>query len=52
MHEALPIDDPKVRRPDISLARQVLDWQPKVGLSEGLQLTLERAGTEQLIGVR
>jgi hypothetical protein len=45
VHEALPIDDPKVRRPDISLAQQVLGWQPKVGLREGLQLTLERAGT-------
>jgi dTDP-glucose 4,6-dehydratase len=51
VHEALPIDDPKVRRPDISLAQQVLGWQPKVGLREGLGLTLERAGTEQLIGV-
>jgi dTDP-glucose 4,6-dehydratase len=51
VHEALPIDDPKVRRPDISLAQQVLSWQPKVGLREGLQLTLERAGTEQLIGI-
>jgi dTDP-glucose 4,6-dehydratase len=51
VHEALPIDDPKVRRPDISLAQQVLDWRPKVGLREGLQLTLDRAGTEQLIGI-
>ncbi len=31
VHEALPIDDPKVRRHDISLAQQVLDWQPKGG---------------------
>jgi dTDP-glucose 4,6-dehydratase len=51
VHEALPIDDPKIRRPDISLAQQVLDWQPKMGPREGLQLTLERAGTEQLIGI-
>ncbi len=51
VHEALPIDDPKVRRPDISLAQHVLGWQPEVGLREGLQLTLERAGTEQLIGI-
>jgi dTDP-glucose 4,6-dehydratase len=51
VHEALPTDDPKVRRPDISLAQQILGWQPEVGLREGLQLTLERAGTEQLIGV-
>src|ERR1700677_2309229 len=51
VHEALPIDDPKIRRPDISLAQQVLGWQPKMGPREGLELTLERAGTEQLIGI-
>lgn len=33
-------DDPKVRRPDISKARQVLDWQPKVNLAEGLAETV------------
>jgi dTDP-glucose 4,6-dehydratase len=42
---------PKVRRPDISLAQQILGWQPEMALREGLQLTLERAGTEQLIGI-
>jgi nucleoside-diphosphate-sugar epimerase len=36
----LPPDDPKVRCPDISLAREVLDWKPEVGLEEGLELTL------------
>jgi dTDP-glucose 4,6-dehydratase len=51
VHAALPVDDPKVRRPDIPLAQQALGWQPKVGLREGLQLTLERAGNEQLIGI-
>jgi nucleoside-diphosphate-sugar epimerase len=36
----LPPDDPKVRRPDISLARRVLDgWEPKVDLKEGLAKT-------------
>jgi dTDP-glucose 4,6-dehydratase len=50
VHEALPTDDPKVRRPDISLAREILGWQPKVDLRSGLQLTLERAGSGQLIG--
>jgi dTDP-glucose 4,6-dehydratase len=32
----LPPDDPKVRRPDISLARRVLDWEPKISVSDGL----------------
>lgn len=36
----LPEDDPKVRRPDITLARQVLGWEPKVGLEEGLKKTI------------
>jgi dTDP-glucose 4,6-dehydratase len=34
-------DDPQVRRPDISKAKQVLNWQPKVGLEEGLRRTIE-----------
>jgi dTDP-glucose 4,6-dehydratase len=34
-------DDPQVRRPDISKARQVLHWEPKVDLEEGLQKTIE-----------
>ncbi len=38
--EPLPEDDPKQRRPDISKARQLLGWQPKVALAEGLRLTL------------
>jgi len=37
--EPLPTDDPQVRRPDISLARQVLGWEPRVGLAEGLERT-------------
>lgn len=37
----LPQDDPKRRRPDISKARDLLKWQPKVPLEEGLQMTLE-----------
>jgi dTDP-glucose 4,6-dehydratase len=35
--EALPVDDPRVRQPDITRARQVLGWEPQVGLDEGLQ---------------
>ena len=37
----LPQDDPKQRCPDISKARRILQWQPKVGLEEGLHLTYE-----------
>src|ERR1700747_1614004 len=40
--EALPTDDPKVRRPDISLARKILGWEPIVNLREGLRRTIER----------
>ena len=35
--EALPIDDPQVRQPDITRARQILGWEPEVGLEDGLQ---------------
>jgi UDP-glucuronate decarboxylase len=37
----LPQDDPKQRRPDISLAKRVLGWEPKIELREGLQKTIE-----------
>jgi dTDP-glucose 4,6-dehydratase len=40
IHEALPQDDPQVRRPDITLARELLDWEPTVPLADGLQRTL------------
>jgi UDP-glucuronate decarboxylase len=39
--KALPHDDPKQREPDISLARQVLKWQPKISVEEGLSKTIE-----------
>ncbi|HXV57470.1 MAG TPA: NAD-dependent epimerase/dehydratase family protein, partial [Gaiellaceae bacterium] len=38
--QALPVDDPQVRRPDITRARQVLGWQPEVELEEGLRRLL------------
>ncbi len=50
VYEALPVDDPKVRQPDITKARELLGWEPKVGLAEGLKLTIERAGVERLVG--
>lgn len=37
----LPVDDPKIRQPDIEMARQLLDWQPKVNLEEGLKITID-----------
>jgi len=39
--EPLPTDDPKIRRPDISRAREALGWEPKVSLEEGLAKTIE-----------
>ena len=48
--EALPTDDPQVRQPDITRARDLLDWQPQVGLRDGLRMTIEQAGVEQLVG--
>jgi dTDP-glucose 4,6-dehydratase len=39
--EALPVDDPKVRQPDISRARDLLGWEPQVDLREGLRQTIE-----------
>jgi dTDP-glucose 4,6-dehydratase len=45
--EALPVDDPQVRQPDITRARDLLGWEPKVELREGLRKTIEHR-TEQL----
>jgi len=38
--EPLPVDDPKVRQPDVSVARQILDWEPNVSLEDGLSTTI------------
>jgi dTDP-glucose 4,6-dehydratase len=48
--EALPVDDPKVRQPDITRAKQLLGWEPAVELGDGLRKTIEEAGAERLIG--
>lgn len=41
VYKPLPVDDPRQRRPDITKARTLLDWEPKVDRSEGLRLTYE-----------
>ncbi len=44
----LPVDDPKVRQPDITRARRLLDWEPRIDVERGLQETIDwyrRAGT-------
>jgi dTDP-glucose 4,6-dehydratase len=48
--EALPVDDPRIRQPDITRARQLLGWEPRVDLREGLRRTIELAGIERLVG--
>jgi dTDP-glucose 4,6-dehydratase len=48
--QALPVDDPQVRQPDISRARDLLGWEPMVGLADGLRMTIEQTGAERLIG--
>jgi dTDP-glucose 4,6-dehydratase len=50
VYEALPTDDPKQRRPDITLAKELLGWSPEVSLRDGLRRTIETAGVEQLVG--
>ncbi|HTA36308.1 MAG TPA: UDP-glucuronic acid decarboxylase family protein [Solirubrobacteraceae bacterium] len=50
IYEALPVDDPKQRKPDIALARELLGWSPEVSLRDGLQRTIEQSGVELLVG--
>jgi dTDP-glucose 4,6-dehydratase len=38
--EDLPVDDPKIRRPDITKAKRCLNWEPKIGLEDGLKETI------------
>jgi dTDP-glucose 4,6-dehydratase len=41
--EALPVDDPQVRQPDITRARDLLGWEPEIGLRDGLKRTIDAA---------
>ena len=41
VYRSLPEDDPKVRQPDITRARALLGWEPKVNVEDGLTITIE-----------
>ena len=49
VHEALPVDDPQVRQPDITRAQQLLSWEPEIQLEEGLRLMLETLRREPVV---
>jgi dTDP-glucose 4,6-dehydratase len=51
IYEALPVDDPQQRRPDITLARSLLGWEPEIELRDGLARTLELSGRDRLLGL-
>jgi dTDP-glucose 4,6-dehydratase len=44
--EALPVDDPQIRQPDITRARQLLGWEPEIDLEDGLRRMLSASGRE------
>ena len=48
--QALPVDDPQVRQPDITRARQLLAWEPEIVLEEGLRRTIASLGHEAAVG--
>jgi UDP-glucuronate decarboxylase len=48
--EPLPVDDPKIRQPDITRAKDLLGWEPEVSLRDGLKKTIDEAGVERLVG--
>jgi dTDP-glucose 4,6-dehydratase len=49
VYEALPVDDPQVRQPDITRARQLLGWEPEIQLEEGLRRMIGTLGREPLV---
>jgi dTDP-glucose 4,6-dehydratase len=48
--EALPVDDPQVRQPDVTRAQQILGWGPEIELEEGLRRTIASLGHEAAVG--
>jgi dTDP-glucose 4,6-dehydratase len=50
VYEALPVDDPQVRQPDITRAKQILDWEPAIALEDGLRRTIASLGHEAAVG--
>jgi dTDP-glucose 4,6-dehydratase len=48
--EALPTDDPQVRQPEITRAKDLLGWEPRVELRDGLRMTIDQTGVERLVG--
>jgi dTDP-glucose 4,6-dehydratase len=49
VYEALPVDDPQVRQPDITRATQLLGWTPEIDLDEGLRRTLVSLGRDSVV---
>ena len=49
--EALPVDDPQVRQPDITRATQILGWKPEIDLEDGLKRMLSSSGKESTLAV-
>ena len=50
IYEALPVDDPQVRQPDITRAKQILGWAPEIPLADGLRKTIASLGHEAAVG--
>ncbi|MBC8183954.1 SDR family oxidoreductase [candidate division KSB1 bacterium] len=48
IYKDLPVDDPKIRQPNISRAKEILDWEPKIDFEEGITKTIEWFKTQQL----
>jgi dTDP-glucose 4,6-dehydratase len=48
VHEALPVDDPQIRQPDITRAKEILGWNPEIELEEGLSRMLPSLGREPI----
>ena len=50
VYEALPVDDPQVRQPEITRAKQILGWKPEIELEDGLRRTIASLGHEAAVG--